>query len=83
MSVYSDGDRNNSLIRGFVGSIDLAGHRGCCIHDGGVVFVWCQWCGALIEQGPPWSFLQVSSRYAHGVDFQFMLLPLPLSFVLT
>jgi hypothetical protein len=34
MSVFPNGDRNNSFTQGFVGTIDLTGCQGCCIHDG-------------------------------------------------
>jgi hypothetical protein len=34
MSVCTNGDKNNSLARGFVGPTVLAGCRGCCVHDG-------------------------------------------------
>jgi hypothetical protein len=56
MSVCPDGDRNNSLIQGFVGSVDLAGHWGCCICDGGAILVGRRLCRALVQEGPPLVF---------------------------
>jgi hypothetical protein len=56
MSVYPNCASNNSLIRGFVGSIDPVGRRSCCIRDGGAVLVTHQGCGALVQEGPPLVF---------------------------
>jgi hypothetical protein len=66
MSVGPNGDRNNSLIRGFIGSVNLANRRGYCIRDGGAVFVGHPWCGALVLLA------------CDGIDCRFTLLPLPL-----
>jgi hypothetical protein len=39
MSVCTSGDRNNSLVQGFVGPATLANHQGCCICDGEVILI--------------------------------------------
>jgi hypothetical protein len=57
MSVYTRGDKNNSLNQGFVGSAALAGHRGCCLHDGGHVLIRHWGCRVLIQECLPLVFL--------------------------
>jgi hypothetical protein len=42
------GDRNNSIARGFVGSVIFIGRRGCNIHAGMAVLIGRWGCGALI-----------------------------------
>jgi hypothetical protein len=37
MSVYTGGDRNNSLAHGFVGPTTLIDHWGCCVHGSGAI----------------------------------------------
>jgi hypothetical protein len=57
MSVYTGGDRNNSLNWGFVGSAALTVRWGCCLRGGGAVHVVRRGCRALVHMGPPMVFL--------------------------
>jgi hypothetical protein len=53
MSICTRGDRNNSLAQGFVGSVVLPDHRGCCIRAGGAILIVRQGRGVLVQEGPP------------------------------
>jgi hypothetical protein len=61
MSIYTRGDKNNSLDRGFVGSIILAARQGCRVRAGRDLLTRHRGRNDVIHEGPAWSFLPVSS----------------------